>query len=149
MPIVGFNFDKTLAERKGRVQKGMRAAHNITINSITKEDVNLGKDSQKSGLKFSFEYEVKYEPKIGEILIQGHILYTDVEKNVKDILSKWKKDKKIEPALMTQLINTAIIKSTIKALALSQDINLPPHLPIPTIQPQTSKKSDKTKEYIG
>ena len=96
MPIVGFNFDKTLAERKGKVQKGMRAAHNITINSIDKEDILLGKDNKKAGLKFSFEYEVKYEPKIGEILIKGHILYTDEDKKIKEILGDWKKSKKID-----------------------------------------------------
>lgn len=150
MPIVGFNLDKTLAEKKAQVQKGMRAAHNITINSIDKEEIYLGKDNKKPGLKFSFEYEVKYEPKIGEILIQGHILYTDTDKKIKEILDNWKKSKKIEPTLTTHLINTAIVKSTIKALSLSQDINLPPHLPIPTIQPQApSKGSDKAKEYIG
>ena len=146
MPIVGFNFDKTSAERISQVKKGMRAAHNITINSIDKENLNLGKDVTKPGLKFNFEYEVKYEPKIGEVLIKGHILYLDSDKKIKEIVTNWKKDKKIEPALTTQLINTAIVKSTIKALSLSQDINLPPHLPIPTIQP---KADDKAKEYIG
>ncbi|MBU2639438.1 MAG: hypothetical protein KKG75_01885 [Nanoarchaeota archaeon] len=148
MPIVGFNFDKTLAERTGKVQKGMRAAHNIIINSIEKEDLNMGKTTKKAGLKFSFEYEVKYEPKIGNISILGHILYLEDEKKINEILAKWKKSKTIEPELTMQLINTAIVKSTIKALSLSQDVNLPPHLPIPTIQPKTIA-SDKTNEYIG
>jgi hypothetical protein len=148
MPIVGFNFDKLSGEKIGKVAKGMKAAHNITISSIDKEDVNLGKDNTKPGLKFNFEYEVKYEPKVGEVLIKGHILYFEEEKKIKGILDDWSKNKKIENVLMTQLINTAIVKSTIKALVLSQDINLPPHLPIPTIQPQ-AVKSDKANEYIG
>jgi len=146
MPIVGFNFDKTSAEKISQVKKGMRAAHNITISSITKENVNLGEGMTKPGLKFSFEYEVKYEPEIGEVMIFGHILYLEEEKKIKEILSKWSKNKTIEPALSAQLINTAIVKSSIKALSLSQDINLPPHLHIPTIQP---KVDDKAKEYIG
>lgn len=150
MPIVGFNFDKTSAERTGKVQKGMKADYNITINSIDKEDLNLGKDTKKPGLKFSFEYNVKYEPKIGEIIIQGHILFLEDEAKIKEILANWKKNKKIEPLLTTQLINTAIVKSTIKALSLSQDVNLPPHLPIPTIAfRQEQKPSDKSKDYIG
>ena len=145
MPIVGFNFDKTSAEKTAQVQKGMQAAHNITIDSISKEELNLGKSTKKPGLKFSFEYNVKYEPKIGEVIIKGHILYTDNDKKIKEILASWSKDKKIEPALTSTLINTAIVKSTIKALTLSQDINLPPHLPIPTVSPH----ADKSKEYIG
>tara|TARA_Y100000310_G_C20626064_1_gene785953 strand:+ start:899 stop:1342 length:444 start_codon:yes stop_codon:yes gene_type:complete len=147
MPIVGFNFDKTSAQKSAQVKKGMRVAHNMTINSIDKESINLGKDVTKPGLKFSFEYEVKYEPKIGEVIILGHLLYLDEEKKIKEILADWAKNKKIEPTLTAQLINTAIVKSTIKALSLSQDINLPPHLPIPTINPQ--KADDKAKEYIG
>jgi hypothetical protein len=147
MPIVGFNFDKTVAERKAKAQKGMQASHNIVIKSIDKEDVLLGNESTKQGLKFNFEYIVKYEPKIGEILILGHILFLESDAKIKEILDKWKKNKTIDPKITTQLINTAIVKSAIKALSLSQDINLPPHLPIPTIQ--TKKVDSKAKEYIG
>jgi hypothetical protein len=148
MPVVGFNFDKTYAEKKAQVQKGMKAEHNITINSIDKEELNIGLNTKKIGLKFNFEYEVKYLPAIGDITIQGHILYTDEDKTVKEILSSWEKNKKIEPKLTTQLINTAIIKSTIKALSLAQDVNLPPHLPIPAIS-QKNQQNSKAKDYIG
>ena len=39
MPIVGFNLEKTLAERKNKLQKGMKATHNITITSVQNEDI--------------------------------------------------------------------------------------------------------------
>ena len=148
MPIVGFNFDMIHGEKKGTVQKGMRASHNIVIESIEKEELNLGKDSKKNGLKFKFEYDVKYEPGVGAILIKGHILFLEEEKKIKEILDGWNKNKKIEPELTAQLINTAIVRSSIKALSLSQEINLPPHLPIPTIIKKRAN-DNKAKDYIG
>ncbi|MAG52877.1 MAG: hypothetical protein CMH62_02845 [Nanoarchaeota archaeon] len=145
MPIVGFNFDKTTAEKKANVKKGMQASHSILIKSVLPEKINLGKEQTSSGLKFTFEYNVKYEPKIGEVNVTGHILFLEEEKRIKEILTNWTKNKKIESELTTQIINTAIVKSTIKALSLSQDLNLPPHLPIPVVSPHI----DKAREYIG
>src|SRR3989344_1873638 len=84
MPIVGFNFDKLSVERKAPLQKGMKATHNITIDDIKEEPLNLGEKTKKQGLKFSFEYIVDYQPKIGEVLIKGHILYLDDEKKIKE-----------------------------------------------------------------
>ena len=84
MPIVGFNFDKLSVEKKAPLEKGMKATHNITIEDVKEETLNLGEKSKKLGLKLSFEYVVDYQPKIGEVLIKGHILYLDDEKKVKD-----------------------------------------------------------------
>ena len=143
MPIVGFNFEKISGQKLNPLKKGMKATHNITINSVKEEKIPIAK-SEKTGLKFDFEFSVKYEPKIGDINILGTILYLDEEKEIKSILSEWNKNKKIKPEVAAQIINTAIVKSAIKALALSQDINLPPHLPIPIISPPRQEDN-----YIG
>lgn len=146
MPVVGFNLEKTLAERTGKLKKGMQARHNITITAIDKEPIHLGQKTTKPGLKFSFEYLVEYLPKIGKVLVAGSILFLDDEKKINQTLADWKKNKTITPELTAQILNTAIVKSTIKALNLSQEINLPPHMPIPTITPQTKSKAE---DYIG
>lgn len=144
MPVVGFNLEKTLAEKTGKLEKGMRARHNITITSVDKEDIVIGKNTNKPGLKFSFEYQVDYEPKIGKVLIAGSVLFLDDEKTIKNVLDGWKKTKNISQELTAQILNTAIVKSTIKALNMAHEINLPPHLPIPTISPRR-----KEQDYIG
>ncbi len=146
MPIVGFNLDKTLAERTGKLTKGMQARQNITITSVDKEDIRLGAKSTKPGLKFGFEYVVEYLPDIGKVLVAGTILYLEDEKKIKQTLDDWKKNKNVSQELTTKILNTAIVKSTIKALHLSQEINLPPHMPIPTVTPQTPGKEQ---DYIG
>lgn len=144
MPIVGFHLEKTLAERTKKLQKGMKATHNITINSIENEDIEFGKSSKKQGLKFTFEYNVDYQPKIGQILIEGSVLYLDDEKTVKGILDAWKKDKKVNPEIAAQILNTAIVRCTVKALNMAQEVSLPPHMPIPTITPK-----GREQDYIG
>lgn len=147
MPIVGFNLEKISVERKKPLQKGMKATHNITIASIKPEDITLGESSKKQGLRFSFEYEVDYQPGVGRVDIMGHILYLDDDKSIKNILKQWDKEKKMTPELTTKIINTAIIKCTIKAFNLSQDVNLPPHLPLPTVSARPI--AGKEQDYIG
>ncbi|MAG45179.1 MAG: hypothetical protein CMH63_00195 [Nanoarchaeota archaeon] len=147
MPIVSFNLDKTLAERTGKLTKGMQARHNITVTSVDKEDIRLGEKNTKPGLKFGFEYIVEYLPKVGKVIVAGTILFLDNEKKIKQTLDDWKKNKKLSPELAAQVLNTAIVKSTIKALHLSQEINLPPHMPIPTVTP--TPQQGKEQDYIG
>jgi len=144
MPIVGFHLEKTLAERTKKLQKGMKATHNITITSVQNEDIEFGKLSKKPGLKFTFEYTVDYQPKIGKVLIEGSILYLEDEKIIKGILESWKKTKNINQEIAAQILNTAIVRCTIKALGLAQEVSLPPHMPIPTITPK-----GREQDYIG
>lgn len=145
MPVVGFNFDKISVERTGKIQPGIQARNSMEIKDIITEDVLLGKNKKQEVLKFSFEYSVFYDPKIGSTILQGHMLYTDEPNKLKEILNAWKKDKQIEPKLKAQLMNTALIRCSIKALNLSQEVNLPPHLRMPTVSPY----ADKAREYIG
>lgn len=144
MPIVGFHLEKTLAERTKKLQKGMKATHNITITSVQNEDIEFGKSNKKPGLKFTFEYTVDYQPKIGKILIEGSVLYLEDEKIIKGILDGWKKNKNINQEVAAQVLNTAIVRCTIKALNLAQEVSLPPHMPIPTVTPK-----GREQDYIG
>ena len=145
MPIVGFNFDKFSVERTGKIEKGIKVRNNIEIKDITTDEISLSQDKKQEVLKLSFEYSVFYDPNVGSTLLQGHLLYLDTPAKIKEILNAWKKDKKIELTLKAQLLNTALIKCNIKALNLSQEVNLPPHLPMPTLSPY----ANKAKEYIG
>jgi hypothetical protein len=64
---------------------------------------------------------------------------------MKDILQEWKKDKKISAEIMQALFNTILAKANIKALSLAQEVNLPPHLSLPKLEPSKNKYN----EYIG
>ena len=72
-------------------------------------------------------------------------MFLDNTKNNKEILDKWKKDKELDQKLMMQVLNFILAKCNIKALSLSQEVNLPPQIPLPKL---TAKKQ-QAEQYIG
>jgi len=141
MPIVGFNINKILAEKTAQIKDKLNITSNLNIKNVEQEKVTIQKSEDI--LRFDFEFTTKYEPKVGNIIIEGNILYLDEPKNVKEVLKKWKKSKEISPKLMQQIFNTILIRCNIKALELSQEIALPPHLRLPKIE------AKKPEDYIS
>ncbi|SRR3989344_1976602 len=146
MPFIGFNFDRINAERNIEDTKfsgNMSINHKMNIKDVIEDQVNL--DKKQDVLRFDFEFLLNYEPKVGKVKIEGHLLYLEEPKKMKDIVKEWKKDKKLPPEIMQGLFNTILAKSNIKALQLTQDINLPPHIPMPKLV----KEKKNVNEYIG
>ncbi len=144
MPFIGFNFDKISAERiSDEVKRDINVKHSLNIKDLKEEEINLEKKQEV--LRFTFEFLLNYEPNIGLIKIEGHLLFLENPKKIKEMVQEWKKTKKISPEIMRNLFNTILTKSNIKALQLSQDINLPPHLPLPRLEQQKRNIN----EYIG
>lgn len=143
MPIVGFNFDKINVEKTNPIRGRVQVKNNMAIKNVEQQELVLGKKKENI-LKFSFEFTSKYEPNIGVVDIKGHILFMEEPDEIKKIIDGWKKKKFIPQDLMTFLLNTVLIRCNIKTLVLSNDVNLPPHIKLPTISP----KSDAS-QYIG
>lgn len=141
--IVGFGFTKLSAERKEAAKGKIDINNNVTIKNVEEADLSLGKEKQNV-IKFIFEFTSKYEPAIGTILFEGELLYMEDPKKVKEILSSWKKEKKIPKELMAGLLNTILTKCNVQALILSQEINLPAPIPLPKVQIAAPDKN-----YIG
>lgn len=143
MPIVGFNFDKIIGEKKKPIVPPVNVNTGVVVKDMKKEDAPVG--TTEAVIRIDFEFNVKYDPKIADIKLGGHLLYLDEAKKVEKVLKTWKKDQKIEGDIMQIFMNTILLKSNIKALQVGQDLNLPPHLRLPIIQPHSasSKKTDK------
>lgn len=143
--IVGFGFTKLSAE-KGEAAKGkIDINNNVSIKDVQEDDFSLGKDKKQNVLRFIFEFTSKYEPNVGNILFEGELLYMEEPKKAKEILADWKKDKKLSKDLMAGLLNTILTKCNIQALILSQQVNLPPPIPLPKVQINAPAE----KNYIG
>ena len=82
---------------------------------------------------------------IGSITIDGHILYLASNKKTKEIIKFWEKENKLTEDLAPEIINTILMKCSVKTLALAQDVNLPPNISIPALRPKTLDPSN----YIG
>ena len=143
--IVGFGFTKLSAE-KGESAKGkIDINNNVSIKDVKEDNFSLGKDNQQNILRFLFEFTSKYEPNVGSILFEGELLYMEEPKKAKEILANWKKDKKLPKEIMAGLLNTVLTKCNVQALILSQQVNLPPPIPLPKVQMATAPE----KSYIG
>ena len=135
--IIGFNFTKISIEKKPKAGSGkININNNIAITNVEEKDIPLGKSKQKA-LFFTFKFTSKYEPAIGDIELVGNITFIAAPAKTTEVISSWKKDKKIPKEVMTSVINTALNKSNVQALILSRDINLPPPIPLPKIKAQT------------
>ncbi|MBU2589189.1 MAG: hypothetical protein KKA65_01415 [Nanoarchaeota archaeon] len=135
MSIVGLGFDKLLVDKKRPVQAPLKINSNLVVTSLEKVE---GKNPL---LKFNYEFKLNYDPKIAEVIVGGHVLYTDKEKILDNILKEWKKNKKVDPDLVKQIINVAIIRSNMKAIMLAEQVSLPPHIRFPVVAGK-GKKSD-------
>jgi len=133
LTIVGFNFSKIHATRTNPVKGKINISNKVTIKNVEQADLSLGKDKQK-GAKFTFNYVSKYEPKIGDIELEGDLLYLSDDKSIKNILDEWKQGKKIPQNVMGTILNTILSKSNVQALVTSKDVNLPPSVPLPKVQ---------------
>ncbi|MFC1768659.1 hypothetical protein ACFLZX_02750 [Nanoarchaeota archaeon] len=140
MAIVGFNFNK-LDVKKSEVSKGgkINISNNVSITDVEQHDVSLGKEKQNT-LKFNFEFTSKYEPDVGNILLAGSTIFMSDPKKSKEIMDGWEKEKKVPKEVMTEILNTVLTKCNIQALILSQDVNLPPPIPLPKIKPEQQKE---------
>ena len=134
MTIVGFNFTKLEAEKKELVKGKININNNVSIKNVEEKKLSLANDKQKV-LSFTFEFTAKYDPDIGSIKFVGDVLFMEDAKKTKEIMDRWKKDKKLPKDIMPHILNTVLNKCNIQALILSEQVNLPPPIPMPKLQP--------------
>ena len=113
-------------------------SNNVAIDKVDEKKISLANDKQKV-LAFTFNFTSKYEPDIGSINFIGDILLMEEAKKAKEILDGWKKGKKLPKEVMTGILNTVLNKCNIQALIMSEQINLPPPIPLPKLQPAQEK----------
>ena len=148
MPIVGFNYNKIDVEKKELSlkdkSKNMQVKSNVNINEVKEQKLPTGKEKNE-GLRIDFTFTLQYDPDLGHINLQGFIFYLDDAKVMKTIYKEWEKDKQLPQEVMGEIINMVLLKSNIKALYLSQEVNLPPHIQMPRVVPKQAPADN----YIG
>lgn len=132
MTVVGFNFTKIKVEKNKGLSGKININSNVSIKNVEETKIELGK-AQKA-LKLFFEFSSKYEPKIGEIVLEGEMTLLEQDKKADEVLATWKKDKQLPKEVMASVLNTALTKCNIQALILSQHVNLPPPIQLPKVE---------------
>tara|TARA_Y100000310_G_C20209824_1_gene590785 strand:- start:77 stop:508 length:432 start_codon:yes stop_codon:yes gene_type:complete len=142
--IIGFHFTKILIEQQNQLKGKVGISNGVDITNVTEQKYSL-KDKQKA-LTFHFTFTVDYKKDIGNITLDGDVMYLLDEKRYKHVLDLWKKNKKIPPEESMIILNRVLHKCNIKALELSQELNLPPHIPLPKVNFETQNLAES---YIG
>lgn len=132
MTIIGTNFIEINVKKNRVAVKNIKINNNLGIKSIEKLNLSLGKAKQ-SGVRFEFEYTTKYEPNAATMTFLGEVLYLAEQKVVDEVLKKWEDKKPINEDIMTQVMNSALNKCTVKALILAQELNLPAPIRLPKV----------------
>ena len=149
MPIVSFTYDKMEVARLKQLEVPLKVENNMRVIEIKEEDVTAGGEKKEKVLRFLFEFKVDYLPKQAFILLEGNLVYFDVKEALDNIVKGWKKNKKLPPEVMQLVMNNILIRSNVKCLLLGQEIGLPPHIVLPTLQNIPKAEHQKAEEYIG
>jgi len=131
MKVIGFGLEKIQAEKNNFSFEKLNINTNIQIKNITEEKIEFLKDLIP--LKFSFEFIIMYEPSIANIKIEGYVIVSVTKQQAKDIIKKWDK-KNLDEELKIDIFNFIISKTSLKALQIEEDLDLPYHLPFPRIK---------------
>tara|TARA_Y100000310_G_scaffold201978_1_gene202051 strand:- start:3134 stop:3577 length:444 start_codon:yes stop_codon:yes gene_type:complete len=146
--IVGFAFKKINISRKDTLSKGMKVKYNMDISSISEENVSLS--TKQKVLALDFDFTVDYEPDAANLAISGTVNYMAAADEVKKTLDLWKESKKLPKDILILVTNVILDKCNVKALELEQDLNLPTHIPMPSVKVSGTEEGSKNAEqYIG
>ena len=131
MTVIGFSFTKMLIEKKNPVKGKVSINNNVGIKGL--EETKLSINTTRRALKLNFEFTSTYDPNIGKIFLEGEVIYLIDKDKAAEAVKNWKKNKKIEKDMMTNVLNNVLAKCNIQALILSKDMNLPPPIPLPKV----------------
>ncbi|MBU5688116.1 MAG: hypothetical protein KQA41_01200 [Candidatus Aenigmarchaeota archaeon] len=144
MPIVGFYLKNLNAFRKNQPKD--RIDINTTVNILNIEKTSIGIKNKESALDVSFEFFTKYEPNVGEIRLEGNVMY--IGNKVNDALKLWKKEKRVLPEVDVEIKNFLFRKCMTIEINLAENMSLPPPIMFPTVMIKRGEEQKDTR-YIG
>lgn len=151
MAVIGHNFFKVNGEKekvRGKVNLGS-VNNNIRIKNVEKRKMKPGKLGEAVAFFYEFktEYDLKgSEGKLGTLEIEGEVLWKGNEDKV---LGKWEKEEKVDKKIFAKVLNMALSKAQIKALELSQDLNLPMPIKLPSIKKKRKQNRMDKEEKLS
>jgi hypothetical protein len=133
MKLAGFNFTKIHAEKQKNQIKEIKIDSKINIASI--ESIKSDLINQKESLLgVEFDYSIKYK-NLATLEFKGNLVLVLDSKDANKIIKDFK-NKKISDDFRISIFNIIMKKSSIKALQLEEELNLPYHFKLPSLRPE-------------
>ncbi len=144
MRLIGFNFTKINAEKLSENATGLKINTGIDISDINEVKSTFFKTKEEM-IAVSFEYNISYEPGFAKLGFSGKVLLGVDSKKAKEVLKMWKEEKVPEDFRLV-VFNIILKKSSLRALQLGEEMNLPPHFPLPSIKFTKEQTQEAAKE---
>ena len=138
MKLIGFNFRKINIEKLSDSLKDLKLNTKIHIDDISSVESKIVNDEEEL-VKVTFTYNIDYDPDIAKIELGGNLHLAIEKKLSKGILEGWK-ERKVSEDFRILLFNLILKKANIKALELEDQMNLPLHIPLPTLKKPEKKE---------
>ena len=128
MRLIGFNFTKIDAEKLKDKTDSIK--FNTKINLSSAESLNSDMLKTKEEIvKINFTYSLNYDPNFAKIELSGNVILAMEPKMAKEALKGFK-DKGVSDEFRVFVLNILLKKVNLKALELEEELNLPLHLPL-------------------
>ena len=128
MKLIGSNFTKINAERNPNFDGKLEVKTDIKI-----KDLDRVKES-KEAIKIEYTFNIDYSD-LGKISIEGILFLSSDAKKIKELI-KLQKEKNFNTPEYIAITNLIIQKSSIKAFELEEELGLPIHIKLPTVNLQ-------------
>ncbi len=138
MKLLGFNFTKIQVEKhKDRVE-GLKIGTRIDISDIKEAKSTILKTKDEV-LAIKFAFGLDYEPEMAKLDLEGNLIISLEPKKARETLKEWK-NKKMPEDFKIPLFNVILRKSSLKALQLEEEMNLPIHMQLPSLKIEDKKE---------
>jgi hypothetical protein len=135
MPVIGLNIKSIIAKKNEEVTGAVKVNSNTNIKDVREQDLPALK---QKGMSIGFEFKTDYVndkgKSVAEIVISGETLFIDEQ--MEKVMKDWKKDKKLPDDVNLQVINAVLRKGVVRALSLSEELQLPPPIALPVAKKQ-------------
>jgi hypothetical protein len=140
MRLINFNFTKLYGERIKDTISEIRFNTKIDILSISPLKSDFLKIKEEL-IKIEFVYSILYESGLAKIDLTGTMVLSIEPRIAREVLKGWK-DKETPEEFRLFMFNTILRKSSLKALQLEEELNLPPHMPFPSFNKSNMEKKE-------
>lgn len=127
--IMGFNLIKISGSKNPEFKGDLEINPKINIKSIEEYSSKFVKEDL---LKIEFSFIIDYKD-YAEINLEGSIILKTDSKTMKEVLRGWK-EKKIDNEVQVIILNLIMNKASIRAIELEEELGLPLHIRLPSIQ---------------
>jgi len=138
MRFIGFNFNKINIEKFNDKIENLKINTKINVSEIKNIKSDFFKTKEEI-IEVKFAYFINYDPDFAKIELTGSVILSIEPKIVKDILKQWK-DKKMSEDFRIMLFNIILRKSSLRALQLEDEMNLPLHMQLPSLKKQKDEE---------